>query len=419
MAHTLLAILLVTDSAQESKLVYQWPKDPKVQPRLSRPRPDCTQSPAHWDNVWKASNYGETDKEFPHEPLDDPEYEWQRTSPRSRRNTSSSASNPNISPSKRSPETQHDHDSIFGYSSSFLAKFLCPQRYMCHQRCELLVDDLTFIGHPVCADQDGEWLFRPERQKSGTRGRENRSGLGSETVAEESPDRQSLQLSSSSKASWLTTFNLVLVLDHPDPSSSASGNFLKYLDVIYKQVAFSVMAVLYQQQVSSNYVEKECEILGSLRDACMSKGASRVTRSVVLLISTGHDFSAQALEASSLALAMKNLYEAIKTSTMAYISIDNIPLELQLPPFLDQLLHSEDNEFVYQPINDDDDAYYKQAWGEDLSEVGWNLPSLDPWKSLLMLDSSFNLETPYIESEDRNLVEGLVKFMDIARVTLS
>lgn len=105
---------------------------------------------------------------------------------------------------------------------------------------------------------------------------------------------------------------------------------------------------------------------------------------------------------------------------MAYITINNIPLELQLPPFLDQLLQSEDDDLIYQPLNEDDATIYKQAWGEDLSEDGWNLPSLDPWKSLLMLDSSMNVRTPYIDHEENSvLLEGLVKFMDIASVTLS
>lgn len=117
---------------------------------------------------------------------------------------------------------------------------------------------------------------------------------------------------------------------------------------------------------------------------------------------------------------MKSLYEAIKTSSMAYITVNHIPLELQLPPYLDQLVHSEDDDLIYQLSNEDDAAQYKQAWGEELSEDGWNLPSLDPWKSLLMLDSSVNVGTPYVDHEDYSgLLEGLIKFMDIASVTLS
>ncbi len=280
MVESLLAILLVTTSAKDSNLVYRWPQNPQIQPRLSRPRPDCASSPAHLDNVWKASTYGETNEQhdgLPHVPLSDPEYEWkQSTSRNDDQGTSSRARSTSTrrSPSTERSATKDEYETLFGYSTSFLANLLCPQRSMCHQRCELLVDDLVFIGHPVCVDTDGEWRFRHEKPKSGARGRETRgSQMGStETVAEESPDRMSVQ-DVSSKASWLTTFNLVLVLDPPEPSSSASGSFLKYLDVVYRQIAFALMAVLFQQQVLSNFVEKECDILGSLKDTCIAKGS--------------------------------------------------------------------------------------------------------------------------------------------------
>lgn len=280
MAETLLAILLCTSSAKDSNLVYRWPQSPQAQQRLSRPRPDCATSPAHFDNVWKASNYGEAGDQFaaslPHVPLNDPEYEWKKSTPHDDLRRSPSRAN-SANPHHRSPSRDHhcrdEYENLFGYSTSFLARLLCPQRSMCHQRCELLVDDLVFIGHPVCVEPDGEWRFRPEKHKSNARGREARNAMGSsETLAEESPDHLSVQ-DVSSKASWLTTFNLVLVLDPPDPSSSASGSFLKYLDVVYKHIAFSFMAVLFQQQVLSNFVENECDVLGSLKDSYVSKGS--------------------------------------------------------------------------------------------------------------------------------------------------
>lgn len=116
---------------------------------------------------------------------------------------------------------------------------------------------------------------------------------------------------------------------------------------------------------------------------------------------------------------MKDLYQAIKTSSVAYIAVNNIPLELQLPPHLDRLLYTEEDELTYQALDEDDAAYYKQTWGEELSEPGWNLPSLDPWKSLLMLDDSLNIESPFVDKEDMSTVEGLMRFMELADVTLS
>ncbi|KAG5635964.1 hypothetical protein H0H81_009533 [Sphagnurus paluster] len=201
-----------------------------------------------------------------------------------------------------------------------------------------------------------------------------------------------------------------MVLDIPDPSSSASGNVSKYFDIIYEQIAFTVTAVLFQEQVLANFVETECDALGSLKDSCISKGESFSS------------FALQALEVSSIAPAMKSLYEAIKASDMAYITIHNLPLEIQLPPYLDNLLHSEvENEVDITRNSDNDDI---ETWDHDMG-FGWKLPPLVPWKSLLLLDGhngldpSMNLRGSQVNPEDRTLVEGLIRFLETASVTLS
>lgn len=119
---------------------------------------------------------------------------------------------------------------------------------------------------------------------------------------------------------------------------------------------------------------------------------------------------------------MKSLYEAIKTSNMAFITIHNLPLEIQLPPSLDTLLHREvDNESDFIRYLDDDES---QTWGQEMS-FGWKLPPLAPWKSLLLLDGhdgldpSMNLRGTHVNPEDRTLVEGLIRFLETASVTLS
>lgn len=119
---------------------------------------------------------------------------------------------------------------------------------------------------------------------------------------------------------------------------------------------------------------------------------------------------------------MKALYTAIKASDMAYITIHNLPLEIQLPPHLDILLHSEaENEVDTTYYSGHEDA---QMWGPDMC-FGWKLPPLAPWKSLLLLDGhngldpSMNLRGSQVNPEDRTLVEGLVRFLEAASVTLS
>lgn len=406
MADTLLAILLVTTSAKEANLVYQWPANPESLPRLSRPHPEHTSSLIQFDNVWRASNYGdaaEPSELRPRTQISESEYAWKRTQSVRDRSSSMTRSSSHPPSGRSSPTqdldsttTEDGYSALFGYSSSFLAGLLCPQRSMCHQKCELLVDDLAFIGHPVCDDTDGKWRFRPENSGVGARGRETRSPVSD---TEESPDRVAQQ-NAPSNSTWLQTFNFVIVLDLPHPSSSTSGNYLKYIEIVYEQITFMMTAVLFQEQVLHNFVEEECDTLGSLKDSCMAKGEPF------------SNFMTQALEVSSIAPAMKALYEAIKSSSMAYVTINNIPLELQLPPFLDQILYSEDDD-LHQP---EDEEW--QSWGPGMA-FGWKLPALAPWKSVLLLDDSLNLRTPHVDGDDHNLIEGLVKFMEIAAVTLS
>lgn len=134
------------------------------------------------------------------------------------------------------------------------------------------------------------------------------------------------------------------------------------------------------------------------------------------------DYMSRALDVSSIAPAMKTLFLAIKSSSMAYISIHALPLEIQLPPYLDLLLHSEEDseiDIFNEPVDED-----MHAWGPEMS-FGWKLPALAPWKSLLLLDTHdgfdpyMNLRGPHISSEDRALVEGLIRFIETASVTLS
>jgi hypothetical protein len=77
-------------------------------------------------------------------------------------------------------------------------------------------------------------------------------------------------------SSWLETFHVAVVHEVPDTSSQASGNIGRYFDVIYQQVAFTLTAVLFQEQVLSNFVEKECDVLSALKDEFASKCAYRV-----------------------------------------------------------------------------------------------------------------------------------------------
>lgn len=119
---------------------------------------------------------------------------------------------------------------------------------------------------------------------------------------------------------------------------------------------------------------------------------------------------------------MKTLFESIKSSTVACITLNNLPLELQLPPYLDHLIHNDEYELDFLDHQDDEDE--ARVWGRDLS-LGWRLPALAPWKSLLLLDADdtldpyTNLRGPHVRPDERDHADRLIKFLETASVTLS
>lgn len=289
MAETLLAFLLVTSSAKGPNLVFRWPPNPETTSRLARPLP--YQDGLELDNPWRAANHNDSPtitEVAPHRNYSATnfsgagDYEWKSSSViRDKSRTfSQNLSLPTSSPPPKdyfsddddleAESVDDDYHRLFDYSTQFLAGMLCPKHALCHQKFELIIDHLAFIGHPVCVEDDGRWRFKPEKASSGSRGRgsTNRASIDDlKSVREVSPSV------SHNDNPRLHMFHFVLVLDLPDPFSSASGNVrTKYFDTIYKQIAFTITALLFQQQVLSNFVETECDTIGSLEAEYIAKG---------------------------------------------------------------------------------------------------------------------------------------------------
>ena len=166
--------------------------------------------------------------------------------------------------------------------------------------------------------------------------------------------------------------------------------------------------MLYQEQVLSRYVDAECEALSTLREACFKRNESFA------------GYVAQALDASSLARAMKTLFDAIKANTIARLVINDVGIEVQLPPRLDDLLRTEEDNPDY--VESEDPPPEGVSWGAELS-FGWGLPTLAPWKSLLLFDMEdqyndlkTNLSRPGLSQEDQMLAEGLMQFLETVSI---
>ncbi|CEH12215.1 Uncharacterized conserved protein [Ceraceosorus bombacis] len=221
---------------------------------------------------------------------------------------------------QRAKRQARAYTTYLGYQEAFLASLLSPHRDACHARFELTVDDVAFVGHPVCADASANWgdvpddaiqrpAGQPRRQShSPVRGRAPRAeenmltaeGAAREVASEEhvqtsedagsesrlpsdskrgrdaastlSSQLNSNAVSSGQHRSGITAFHLVLVLDRPDPSADMPQlDTSTWSAMFHDAVCFKLTAALWAEQVRCGYVASESEHLLSLRETCRDR----------------------------------------------------------------------------------------------------------------------------------------------------
>jgi len=271
----LLAILLFTSSSKGSHIAFRWPARSTALPRVARPLP---LEPIPLDFIWRAShplNGAPPDQELldaaitgiedslptQWHPHDDLIFDPQVTSGTRSRAATLSTTTP-TTPHANSYEhvdadarwhPDHDYNYVLGYPISILAGNLFRfERKICNQRFELVIDELMFLGHPVCIGEDGTWGWKelyadPSPEGSGDQ----------DDVSEQ-------QRKDDSKESALKAFHLILVLDRPDPSVGGDVNIGQFVDVYYKQIAQRLTAALHYEQARDGYVEKQADLLVDL-----------------------------------------------------------------------------------------------------------------------------------------------------------
>ncbi|PWN39446.1 hypothetical protein IE81DRAFT_326548 [Ceraceosorus guamensis] len=335
---------------------------------------------------------------------------------------------------QRAKRQARAYTTYLGYQEVFLASLLSPHRDACHARFELTVDDVAFVGHPVCADASANWgdvpddaIQRPAghpppQPHSPARGRAPRAeeempaaegaarevasqehaqtseDFGSESCLPSDSKRErdaastlssqvnSYAVSSGQHRSGITAFHLVLVLDRPDPSADMPQlDTSTWSAMFHDAVCFKLTAALWAEQVRCGYVASESEHLLSLKETCRDRG------------DTFNSYVSSALRSSSLARLLRSLYSSLSRGENAFVSVnDNIEAHLQLPPLLRshgaKLSRLREVETCLDP-NDHLLAAGAggrwggsgDAWDEASRATG---PLLLPWKTLLLSESA-------------------------------
>ncbi|KDN52131.1 hypothetical protein K437DRAFT_266834 [Tilletiaria anomala UBC 951] len=283
------------------------------------------------------------------------------------------------------------HKMYLGYECDFLASLLSPKQDLCHQKFEMVIDDLAFVGHPVSLDHSEMDAAEDEFEQRGRKEGRRADDFGAPQ------EHSSGACEGRLPKTKLDLFHLVLVVDRPDPSAgTAVLDLTSYLQFFYDNVVFKMTAALYAEQLRVNYISEEAEKLVALRERCIDDGQSLSA------------YTAQCLGMSSLASSIRDLYGSLSASSDAFVTInDSIEVHLQLPPILRssaQLLKLPDVETDIDPL----DPLFLSGGGfaglgrdpaslarfmdlepDDLLYEEWTRTTgayLLPWKTLLLMN---------------------------------
>jgi len=218
-------------------------------------------------------------------------------------------------------DTKTEGNILLGLDEDGLVGLLAPDRTWHKRKFELSINDLTFVGRPVFAKQDGLWR-RPKRTKPAQSAiRVSDTDTNSESEDLPTTDEDGTQRSTNGDhfpKSKLIMFHVVFVMN-PPPLDHAHR-----VKEMYDNVTKKFSKALKRVQAHNDYVWKQADALVSKKRQLLA--ASARSREAILK---------ELLESSSLAKAMMSVFSAISTSRIASVSLgQDILLSLQIPPVI-------------------------------------------------------------------------------------
>lgn len=270
------------------------------------------------------------------------------------------------------PNNVHEYTSFAGFELGVLASVLIPRTQQCHQRFEMTIDDLTFLGHPVVE----------EHQQSRV------------------------------KPAETTIFNLVFVLDRFNMFPS-----IRFVDThhwlqLYYAIVFKLTAVLAMEEARTKYVSEQSHKLVQIREDALQEGSSI------------QECTKMCLEESTLAEMLRDVFRCVKKNHDLEVNVNHrFHMFLKIPPLLQQS-HKATKAVELQPVYDMhdniilrgdqpepfDSTTHSLCQNAPLSSVLQEFshstgPFLFPWKTLLLPEDVFDpVLSCYMKGEIRKLV---------------
>lgn len=309
----LTAILLVcqTRSGSGPQLVFHWPPAPLAQCAASqRSQPDVgglDDADTDSDSEWSSSE-GDNVDEF--------------GDPRERITPSTSSFRQNDWTARDSDYRDYSQataKTILGLDEDGLVSLLAPDRTWNKRKFELSINDLTFVGRPIFAKQNGSWRRtqtpRTTRHRSTSpdphqSSEDDTARSASDENVDKSPEAQS------NAKSELVMFHVVCVMS-PPPLDHAHR-----VKEMYDNVVKKLSRALKWVQVRHDYVKLEAENI-----RVQQKRGSRTGEPLSDINAYDH------VPASPLAKAIVTVFKAISASKIASVTLlPGVSISLQIPP---------------------------------------------------------------------------------------
>lgn len=316
----LLAILLVCQTREGSgpQLVFHWPPDPlmtdNARRRSLRDR-DRDGNGDDYDSDTDSDEYSSDDNDYLHANRLKIESSNQGLSSTSKPDRSTSASS-----GQQSQPTHQASNTLFGLDEDGLLGLLAPDRTWHKRKFELSVNDLTFVGRPVFAKQDGFWRKHPRKKSThnhiAVADSETNTDDDEQTDVENHEVEQQREKVSQPLKSQLIMFHAVFVMN--PPPLDHSFRVKEMYDNVIKKFSKAMKWV----QAHNDYVWQEADKLAVAWRKLLASGVA--SRDMIMN---------NLVEHSSLARALMHVFTSISASRIASISLgQGMSLSLQIPP---------------------------------------------------------------------------------------
>lgn len=294
-----------------------------------------------------------------------------------------------------------------------LASILTPTRAYHKKKFELSIENLYFVSYPLHIREDGFWK-KPRKLKKGKEVAKDGDEVEGSQAASNSQAKKGSSSDDGDDHGEMTMFNVVFVISLPRHEQD------ERIEELYEHVIKTFNKALNHAQAQSNYVWKESETILGMKERARedSKFPSRLDSLHDLTCSIERPMShlwSQILIKSTLADAMRDVYDAVVNNTITTVCLDTKPpidlsLHIPIPTFL--MSFPSPNERAKPGV-------LLSSANPLVDEEGNPDPTqLDKHFALLLLEDEVDVIAE-ISSEDTELSTPLIQVIKWAKPTLS